>query len=285
MLAGIAACISAAPPSTQASRFLRFVADEHAPGGTLQAAIVSYRNAAGAAVDLVSAVHVAEGRYFADLQERFKGYDAVLYELIKPPAAGPPPPGVRGAGAVGAMQRFMKQALELEFQLDAIDYTPDNFIHADLDARQFAKFQAERGESLPGLMLQAALRQMMRGGNANALPGDLMLGQLLFALQSPDRARQLKLMLAPQFEEMDRMAEDIDGPDGSVLLAERNKKAIEVLRRVLAGKRRNIAIFYGAAHMPDMEKRLLELGFRPTAQEWLLAWDMTAPPATQPEQP
>ena len=35
-------------------------------------------------VDLVGAVHIADKRYYRDLNRRFKKYDAVLYELVAP---------------------------------------------------------------------------------------------------------------------------------------------------------------------------------------------------------
>ncbi|MGH7298237.1 MAG: hypothetical protein ACRELB_25080, partial [Polyangiaceae bacterium] len=33
-----------------------------------------------------------------------------------------------------------------------------------------------------------------------------------------------------------------------------------------------IAVFYGAAHLPGMEKELVKWGFRPTETIWLKAW-------------
>jgi hypothetical protein len=72
--------------------------------------------------------------------------------------------------------------------------------------------------------------------------------------------------------------EDDDGTDGSgsVILAERNKVVLRVLKKVLdEGTRKKIGIFYGGGHMPDLERRLIrELGFRRVRHEWLLAWDI-----------
>jgi hypothetical protein len=36
----------------------------------------------------------------------------------------------------------------------------------------------------------------------------------------------------------------------------------------------SIAIFYGAGHMPDFERRLAERGFRPGRMRWLRAVDV-----------
>lgn len=59
-----------------------------------------------------------------------------------------------------------------------------------------------------------------------------------------------------------------------MLVTERNKVVMEKLAVALAQGRRNIGIFYGAGHMPDLEKRLLAEGFRRTGMDYLTAWDI-----------
>ena len=59
------------------------------------------------------------------------------------------------------------------------------------------------------------------------------------------------------------------------LLEDRNAIVFRDLRKVLKGKNppKAIVIFYGAAHMPDLENRLVgKLGFRPDGDEWLAAF-------------
>jgi hypothetical protein len=134
--------------------------------------------------------------------------------------------------------------------------------------------QDERGESIFGLMLQQMLKELMKGDNGKAQDMDPM--QLLAALSSPDSARQLKLILAKQFENMDEMVAGLEGPNGSVLVTERNKAALRVLKDTMAVGKKNIGIFYGAAHMKDMEKRLTEeMGFKRTGVEYRVAWDLS----------
>jgi hypothetical protein len=50
-----------------------------------------------------------------------------------------------------------------------------------------------------------------------------------------------------------------------------------VLDEQLHAGKEKLAIFYGAAHLPDMETRLLARGFRRTELEWVTAWDVTVP--------
>src|SRR5204862_8054038 len=90
----------------------------------------------------------------------------------------------------------------------------------------------------------------------------------------PDGERQLKLILARSLSQMEDTAMGLDGPGGSVILTERNKAAMKTLDKVLQGGRKDIAIFYGAAHMPDLSARLTDLGFKPIATDWRMAWDL-----------
>ena len=69
----------------------------------------------------------------------------------------------------------------------------------------------------------------------------------------------------------------LEGEDGSTIIGQRNRKALDVLRRELAKGKKRIGIFYGAGHLPDMEERLAEgFGLYPDIKsiKWLTAWDM-----------
>jgi TraB/PrgY/gumN family len=273
------------------SKFIRFVPDQRG-GGTLDCSIVTYRNGDGVTVDLIGAVHVADKSFYEELNKHFEQYDSLLYEMVKPkemevaPAPGMPgaarEPDVaprrarqpRSMGWVGTMQRMLKETLDLSFQLDEINYTRPNFVHADLDTETFLQKQAERGESLLTMMLQAMFQDMKRESTGPVTEPGIM--DLVEALQSPDRSRRLKLLLAKHFANMDDMMAMFEGPDGSVILTERNKAALNVLtKRVSAGDRK-IGIFYGAAHLAGMEKMLiLDLGFKQVGEpKWITAWDM-----------
>src|SRR3954462_10186468 len=238
------------------SKFLRFN-DDNDGGGRLEAAIATYEKG-GVKVHLVSAVHVGEKKYYDDLATTFKGYDALLYEMVKPKDAPVPGAGARSESMVSGFQRMLKEFLELEFQLDAVDYTARNFVHADLDAETFEKMQAERGENIFVLMLRQMLDEMSKPQQAP----EIQLPELLMASLTPDSARHFKLMLAKQFQDIDSKVSGLEGPDGSVLVTERNNAAIAVLKDQMAKGSKNIGIFYGAAHMSGMSKKLEEMGFK-----------------------
>lgn len=258
------------------AKWMKFT-DNKKGGGKLEVGVGTYKNDAGVTVQLVGAVHVGDKKYYSDLDKQFEGYDALLYEMVKPANAGAPAKGKKaGGGMITFFQRFLKDTLELEFQLDGIDYTKKNFVHADLDAETFEKMQDERGESLLGLMLQQMLRELAKGAEGKGAAGaDMNLMDLIDALNSPDRAKHLKMIMGKAFGE----SEGEMGFQNTVLVTERNKKALSVLKESIRGGKKNIGVFYGAAHMPDMESRLTLMGFKRTAMEYRVAWDMTDAPA------
>jgi hypothetical protein len=268
---------SAQAPATQPDKFMRFV-DRGSKGGELDTADVTFSNGQGVTVHLVAAVHIAEPSYYQGLSDSFAGYDAVLYEMIAPRGSAPPAGGGAGEKSdsmISHLQVMMKDALDLDFQLDDIDYTKPNFVHADLDKETFDKMEADRGESLLSLMFQQALKEWNNPPAGQAPDADEETREVVDLLCRPDGRRQFKLMLARDMDQLESDAAGFDTPGGSVILTERNKAAFKALAEAIAGGKKKIAIFFGAAHMPDMAARLKAMGFRPVGSDWRMAWDMT----------
>jgi len=256
--------------------FMRFV-DKGQAGSRLETADVAFRNSDGATVHLVAAVHIGEKEYYDALSETFKLRDAVLYEMVKPKGMDAPKPGTPSQSEIAQFQRMLKDVLQLDYQLDDIDYTRSNFVHADLDAETFQKKQAERGESFEMMLMQSLMRAMQQSSTqpTDGQNADAMIEDLVKLITRPDPQRQIKLVLAKNMANIEESAMGLDGPGGSVILTERNKAAIEILDQTLKSGKKDIAVFYGAAHMPDMAKRLAERGFKPVATQWHTAWDLT----------
>jgi hypothetical protein len=85
----------------------------------------------------------------------------------------------------------------------------------------------------------------------------------------------MKVAMAEQFDQMEGQLDILDGPEGSTILTERNRKAFEVLDRELKAGKKKIGVFYGAAHLPDMEKRLLsDFGLKRSGERWVSAWSL-----------
>jgi hypothetical protein len=264
--------------AAMAEGFLRFV-DDGAAGGRLETSDVTYRNADGVTVRLVSAVHIGEKGYYEGLAKSFTADDAVLYELVKPKDAPVPVPGVPrvGGSAIGEVQRFLKDTLNLHFQLDDIDYSSKNFVHADMDAETFQKLQEERGETFEMLLLKEVMKAM-RGDTPEQAAAvqadpDQTVRELVRVFTRPDMERQLKLLIARHMVDIEAGSSGFGG-EGSVIVTERNKAAMNVLSDTIAQGKKKISLFYGAAHMPGFSKRLEAMGFKPVATEWRMAWDL-----------
>lgn len=280
LLAGtVAAAEGDVPPAAEKTpgRFLRVTRDKDKKPVALETPIMRFAPAEGkrgqATVDLVAAVHIAEKSYYEQLNREFEDYDAVLYELVAPDEANVPQKDDPGsANPLSLLQNGMKDLLALEFQLKGIDYTVKNMVHADMSPDEFAESMEKRGESpmtMFARMLGYAMSQQSGGGNG---PSD---GQLLLALFDKNRTLALKRVLAEQFESSEGSFAALEGPNGSTLIAGRNKVAIEVLRKEIAAGKKKIAIFYGAAHMPDFEAKLRdEFDMTPVSTRWLAAWNL-----------
>lgn len=256
------------------SKFLVFE-DLGKERGALKTSIVTYRDKAGVEVSLVSAVHVGDKKYYDQLKEDFSRYDALLYEMIKPKGVNPSERGKGGGGSIiSFFQRGMKTALGLEFQLDGIDYSKANFVHADMDPETFFRLQKKKGEGIIQLMLKSMQAEMKRQEKGKTRAPNML--DLIRAFASKDSARSLKYLFARQMEGMEDIMAGFEGDGESVIVGERNKVCIEVLKKEIKAGKKKLGIFYGAAHMPDMEERLVkELGFsQHGGVKWLTAWDI-----------
>jgi hypothetical protein len=230
-------------------------------------------------VDLIGAVHIADIAYYRQLNERFKQYDALLYELVAPEGTvverGR---GTSNAHPVGAMQNAIKTFLELDHQLEYVDYTQPNFVHADLSPDQFFQRMRDRKETFLQLYFRMLGQAMAQQSDMSAR-GDSSDFDLFTALFAKDRPRRLKIALAKQLSEMESLMVSFGGEQGSVLISERNKRALEVLRTQITNGKKKFGIFYGAGHLTDMDERLRkDFGLEPTEVTWLTAWNLAPKP-------
>lgn len=249
---------------------VRYVAQHPPKGSDARAAPV---------VELVGAVHIADAAYYRNLNRRFKQYDVVLYELVAPDGTVVPR-GRRASSShpLGAMQNGIKAMLELEHQLEQIDYTRPNFVHADLSSEQFTQAMKDRGEGFLQMYFRMLGESMARQSEMTA-KGESFDLDVMTALFAKDRARRLKMALAKQLADVETLLVGFGGENGSVLISERNKAALKVLKQQLEAGRKRVAIFYGAGHLTDMDQRLRhDFGMKPVSATWLTAWDLAPRP-------
>lgn len=263
-----------------AAEHMRFV-EEDDGSARLEVVVVKMEGPGGVLVDLVGAVHVADAMYFEELNERFKGYDAVLYELVGSPEKGKPL-GNRAVtndarlGWIGTLQQKMKETLKLEGQLEKIDYTATNFVHADMGMEAFQKSQETKQETFLGLWLKAVAAQQSAGSSGAAANDLASVMVLLQILMKKDGADDLKRLIGREFDQVESIMSGLEAGGGTVIIGERNRVALEVLAAQIAVGKKRLAIFYGAGHFPDMQKRMEAMGFQKKGEEWLAAWSIPA---------
>ncbi len=264
--------------------FLRVTKTESGEPVAMQTAITRYRPAAGElVVDLIGAVHIGEGNYYEQLNRQFENYDVVLYELVAPAGtripAGGKKPSQGSLDLISWMQQQAKSTLGLESQLEKIDYQKSNFKHADLSPADISKKMAERGDTAFTLGL-SAFAEILRQQNQAAQSPQMNELAKQFANESifelMNHPLKLKRMMASQFSATGVMDTGLGQSLNQILISDRNEAAMQVLQSEIASGKRKIAIFYGAAHMPDFEGRLENhLGLEKTRQVWIDAWDLT----------
>ncbi len=256
-------------------KFVRVAKDDNKKPLALQTAVVTYKSdsqeTAGVEVTLIGAVHIAEKSYYEDLNEQFKKYDVLLYEMVMDPSQGVPEANERGSSPISSVQVGMKDMLELSFQLDEVDYKAKNFVHADMTPEEMFESMNKRKESVFKMLLRSVGSGLAMQGSGKS--NDL---DVISAMLSDDRAQGMKRAMAEQFEMMDGQMAALQGDDGrSTLITERNAKAFQVLRDQIKAGKKKIGIFYGAGHFEDMHQRLIdEYRMQQVETTWMDAWDL-----------
>jgi len=275
----VLACLIPTLPAAGADfrnpEFIRIQRNENRDPVALQTAIAKYVPAGGekgAEIDLVAVVHIGEQAYYERLNKEFEKYDALLYELVAPEGNKPPKGGeMKSDNPLAMLQQGMTFFLGLEHQLEVVDYRKSNFIHADLSPEGMKKAMKERGDDKMTIIL-GVIADLLRKRNLDAdkpepQAPDISLTDLL-------KPKKFKRIMAQQFEDAGGDV-SLGGTINRLLVEDRNKACIKVLQQQLTAGKKKIAIFYGAAHMPDFDKRLKEdFGMKRTESEWITAWNL-----------
>ena len=253
------------------SDFVRYV--EVGDGGHLDTAITTYEKD-GVKVIFYGAVHIADANCYQELNDRFTTCDALLYELVGPENYRPTKDRGNNASIISMLQQGLKRSMEMAFQLDEVDYLAENFVHADMTPEEFQSSMADNGESLLTIMWDMMINGMeMQQDQADNVDESKPPKKfdLVTAFRTGEGRHLIRVTFAQQLEQMELLSA---GGEGSTLLEGRNEKCLKVLQREIKNGKKHLGIYYGAAHLPHMERRLVDdLGFEKVAHEWLVAWD------------
>jgi hypothetical protein len=299
LLAGLFVALSgipalAEPPADAApvvkktpAKFIRLKRDAGEEPVALETAVARYVPAngkGGLTVDLVSVVHIGDRRYYEKLNKLFDEYDVVLYELVAPPGTRVPKGGKKSDNPLALLQRMMKLVLGLDSQVECVDYTRKNFVHADLSFEGMAEALHRRGESgftlalnmFADMMKQQNVQEQGKKPGANKA-ADV---DFLSLLSDGDAGASLKKILAEQLANIEDPNGGLGQTLSNLLINDRNEAAMKVFQAEMKKGTKKIAIFYGAAHMPDFDKRLrADFELKRDSEQWLTAWDLKKPSA------
>lgn len=169
------------------------------------------------------------------------------------------------------IQTKLASALGLEFQLAAIDYSRPNWRNSDLSIDQVQRKLQEAGASGEQLF------RMLDGSSMMAKFAGFLLN---FIKASPQMQSSVKLMMMEMLSHADELMEAQGGEQGklmSVIVLDRNAAVLDDLRAILKDEKNveSVALFYGAGHLPDLEKHLTQdFGYRFEGDRWFPAISM-----------
>ena len=267
--------------------YVRMAGDEKS--NRLEVKVASFNLTDGRVVDLFGVVHLGDADYYQEVDQRLAAYDAVLFELVGNPSALQNPAVAEPRSArphpLRGLQKGIGNLFKLEFQLEQVDYTKPNFVHADATAEEFAKMQADRGESMIKLLLKSlqmsgdpALQEKFKEAN------NIGLADLVMLFYSEKSMQRIKLVFARLLADSEEFLETKMLDDNNAIIRGRNEVALKKLKEVLADpSQKRIAVFYGAGHMPSMERDLkTNWQAKLTSEAWLAAWTMPVKSKRQP---
>jgi hypothetical protein len=269
--------------------YVRLQRDASGKPTALQTAIARFVSEDGTSVDLVGVIHVGDKTYYQKLDGHFNNYESVLYEMVLdvPKSVShqndvrellgrePEEPKIDttkgGRDSLSLFQQKLAEVLGLSYQLPNIDYTRDNFHHADLTLQEFQA--AMKGKEKSALEILKSLFEAGRfkGPAEYERLSELPLIRILAQGPTAEEQRTLKVGIGALLAESDDLTSEVQD---EVVIGKRNERALEVLQKRIDRGEKEFALFYGAAHMPDFSSRLREMGFKPVSKEWTRAWKL-----------
>ncbi|MHC5063977.1 MAG: hypothetical protein ACYTG5_08380 [Planctomycetota bacterium] len=243
--------------------------EDQQPGALFSGSTRWYQEDSETTLFVVGVLHIGELEYYQELQTGLDSCDLVLFEGVRS-AEDDKEPSEEQLASMDLLMRLqlaMKDALDLTFQKDGIDYERDFWRNADMD---FASMQARMQELGTGLPTDNPLLR-------NLLDGVLRLLDPSQVRKHPTIVQRLRRTMGPTLQ----MANEVmQGPSfakmGQVIIIERNAVVMDMLAEAIAEgpNGRRIALFYGAGHLPDFDRRLEELGWTYQGEGWHRAWNI-----------
>lgn len=253
----------------------------------VQTAIAAYQDAGGVSVSLVAAIHSADAAHFQTIQRELESFPLVLYEgwteegedETEGPASEPVVLDLlmKFSGFADRILTVFLGFRHVGQWSGAVDYSLSTFRNVDMSFREFARLSHERFET--AAQLAAAWRLFPRYVASviiRAAPISREEWSRILSLPR-DWHQACRYVYAHEVCEASNLLGAYDAlPEvrRTVTIHERNALVERVLFSEIRKGKTRAAVYYGAVHMPDLERRLLERGFRKSRVRWIDAWDV-----------
>ncbi|MDZ4744210.1 MAG: TraB/GumN family protein [Verrucomicrobiota bacterium] len=245
-----------------------------------------------ARITFYAAVHIADPEFYSFLQKSFEKYDAVLMEGI---GAGdkygtrslrtPPFPANllaqqeskrASVEEVHDLYDALATGLGLKGQMDEIDFRKRNFVYPDMSYQELEKHLDTAGVDylLPEEqfirpvipMLQGFVRGVKSGKEESSVTRNIIKNLMAEMIIRMD----LDAALAGEDDVAKKRREYF-----RIILEERNQKVVEAIETALKSGKKNIAVFYGAMHLPGIQESLIkDFKAKETGKVWVNAWKL-----------
>ncbi len=274
--------VALATPPPKPARYVR-----GPENNALQVPRMQYTGPHGEKLELTGVIHIGDRAWYERLNEHFRSFDAVLFEMVGNQdkvdilqKKAPKPPvdekkeEEKQEDPLRAMYKLLsRDILKMPFQPEVIDYSPANFIHADVSEDELDAMFKEKGLS----------KAKIFGDGTGILQLRLALG-LVKLMTSPDDPHAMKRLFAPVFGSL---GSGFGGQKAveEIIIDRRNDKALAVLDREVAAGKKNLSLFYGSGHFADFDRKLTAKGWTKTGESWDDAWlfpSNDSKPATPP---
>jgi hypothetical protein len=286
-----------------AGGFMRYDGYDDVAGDMEVASREYVKPGSGTRIRLVGAIHIGDLDYYRALQkEALDTADVVLFEGVKFEGDKPPPD-------LGGVYSSIGTLLGIGFQKDGINYKAKNFVHCDITVKDgdplFQTIDPEQIDQAAQMLQPLAMMKGMLGPNARQVEDALKHGMVtMMAMQmggdddaGPSEAEREKALSKlgargqddPLRKSAEKALEQLKKTGGLQLpgmsdgmkkevLERRNRYVLDRLKERLDAdgdaKRQTVAVFYGAAHLPGMEKEIEGWGYKPVETVWFKAWRM-----------
>jgi hypothetical protein len=154
-------------------------------------------------------------------------------------------------------------------------------VHADLSLEEIKKLEVAKNGTFKGALGDGPGIKAARDENDTA--GQKEVYADIKAAKSATLKERTRLLRRAYARILAVTAEPAPGktypPGMDVLVGARNDEVMRVLTQQMGDGKKNMAIFYGAAHMVDLEHRLFEMGFKRQSVVWQTVWTV-APDGT-----